>query len=120
MRQPNNRSFVVCLIAVVTWLCCLPSALATSITNLRCEYRENPLGIDAEKPQLSWIMVDSASGAATRSQKQMAYQILVANSEELLEQNKGDCWDSGKVASDQISQVEYQGKPLASRMRCYW
>ena len=120
MRQPNNRSFVVCLIAVVTWLCCLPSALATSITNLRCEYRENPLGIDAEKPQLSWIMVDSASGAATRSQKQMAYQILVANSEELLEQNKGDCWDSGKVASDQSIQVEYQGKPLASRMRCYW
>ena len=120
MKQANNRSFVVCLIAVATWLCCLPSARATNLTNLRCEYRENPLGIDAEKPLLSWIMVEIASGSATRSQKQMAYQILVASSEELLEQNKGDCWDSGKVASDQSIGVEYQGKPMASRMQCYW
>ena len=30
-------------------------------THLRCEYRENPLGIDAAKPRLSWIIADSES-----------------------------------------------------------
>ena len=120
MRQANNRCFTVGLIAILTWLICLPSALATNITNLRCEYRENPLGIDVEKPQLSWMMVNSVSGSAIRIQKQTAYQILVTSSEEVLKHNQGDYWDSGKVASDQSIEVEYQGKQLASRMRCFW
>ena len=120
MRPANNRYFVVGLITAAILFCCLPSAFATTLTNLQCDYRENPLGIDAEKPRLSWIMVDSGSESATRSQKQTSYQILVASSEELLKQNKSDCWDSGQVASDQSIQVEYQGKPLVSRMRCYW
>ena len=29
-------------------------------------------------------------------------------------------WDSGKVTSDQSVLVEYAGKPLESRMQCYW
>jgi alpha-L-rhamnosidase len=95
-------------------------------THLRCEYRENPLGIDAEKPRLSWIIADLKSEISNpkfempRGQKQTAYQILVASSEELLKNDKGDLWDSGKVASDQSIQVEYAGKPLASRQQCFW
>ena len=27
-----------------------------SVTDLRCEYRTNPLGIDLEQPRLSWIL----------------------------------------------------------------
>ena len=98
----------------------LAAVHAGEVRGLRCEYRQNPLGIDAEKPRLSWIMVDSGWWTAARSQKQMAYQVLVASSEAMLRQDKGDCWDSGKVASDQSIQVEYQGKRLVSRMRCYW
>ena len=92
------------------------SALAdTRPVNLRCEYLDNPLGIDVEQPRLSWF-----SESNQRGWMQSGYQILVASSGELLKQDKGDLWDSGKVASDQSIHVEYAGKPLESRMSCYW
>ena len=87
---------------------------------LRCEYRENPFGIDVEKPRLSWVIEDRSQKTEDRGEKQTAYQILVASSEDLLKEEKGDLWDSGKVASDQSIQVEYAGKPLVSRQQCYW
>ncbi|PWU15122.1 MAG: alpha-rhamnosidase [Verrucomicrobia bacterium] len=82
---------------------------------LRCEYLENPLGIDAAKPRLSWI-VDSRE----RAQVQTAYQILVASSDAKLKEDKGDLWDSGKVASDRTLYVPYGGKALGSTQRCVW
>jgi alpha-L-rhamnosidase len=98
--------------------CCfleLPCQAAVSVEQLRCEYRTAPLGLDAAKPRLSWVIKDDKRG-----QKQAAYQVLVASKPELLAKDQGDLWDSGKVASDQDIQVEYQGQPLASRMQCYW
>ena len=83
--------------------------------HLRCEYRENALGIDVVNPRLSWFLKSER-----RSDVQGAYQILVAAGEETLEQDKGDLWNSGKVKSDQSNQVVYKGKTLKSRMRCYW
>ena len=83
---------------------------------LRCEYRQNPQGIDAAKPRLFW----KVEALSERGVKQTAYQVLVASSQELLNKHKGDLWDSGKVASDQSIQVEYKGKTLASQMQCYW
>lgn len=82
---------------------------------LRCEYRVDPPGIDVTNPRLSWIL---ESGA--RSQVQTAYQILVARCEECIEQDEGDLWDSGKVSSGRNNQIVYEGKPLQSRMRCFW
>jgi alpha-L-rhamnosidase len=90
------------------------------LVKLRCEYRENPMGIDGEKPRLSWKIEERSQKLIARGQKQTAFQILVASSEELLKKDKGDLWNSGKVASDQSIQVEYQGKPLESRMYCHW
>src|SRR5579862_6300440 len=74
---------------------------------LRCEYRTNPLGIDAAALRLSWTLE-----AKLRGQMQIAYQVLVASSPGPLERDKGDLWDSGKVASDRSVQVAYGGKPL--------
>jgi alpha-L-rhamnosidase len=85
------------------------------VKQLRCEYRVNPLGIDIVKPRLSWIIESSQRG-----QLQSAYQILVSESREKLGKNQGELWDSGRIVSDQSNQVVYQGKPLKSRMRCYW
>ena len=82
---------------------------------LRCEYLNSPLGIEAMRPRLSWIITSDQRG-----QKQMAYQVLVASSESLLMQNKGDLWDTGKVQSEQSVLVAYNGKPLASEMQCFW
>ncbi len=82
---------------------------------LRCEYIENPLGIEETRPRLSWQVNDPRRGAV-----QTAYQILVASSAEVLTRDHGDLWDSGKVVSDQNIHVEYAGAPLRSRQRCYW
>ncbi len=46
---------------------------------LRCEYQENPLGIDAVSPRLSWTPTSDRRGAG-----QKAYRILVASSEATL------------------------------------
>jgi alpha-L-rhamnosidase len=55
-----------------------------------------------------------------RGIKQTAYQILVASNKERLERDEGDLWDSGKVESDQSLHIAYAGKPLTSRMQCFW
>jgi alpha-L-rhamnosidase len=92
---------------------------AAEVVNLRCEYLATPLGIDSEKPRLSWE-IEAEDGSRLRGVRQEAYQVLVASKEALLAGNKSDLWDSGKVSSDQQNQVVYTGKPLASTMRCYW
>jgi len=120
MKDHATHCLAACLIAGVAMLSCIPVAFAANLTNLRCEYRQNPLGIDVEKPRLSWVIEDRGQKSEVRGQRQTAYQVLVASSEKLLKKNKGDLWDSGKVASDQSIQVEYQGKPLESRMYCHW
>lgn len=83
--------------------------------NLRCEYLTNPLGIDVCEPRLSWTLASSRRG-----QKQTAYRLLVAGSPEALDKNVGDLWDSGRVESDQSSQIVYKGKQLTSTVRCFW
>jgi len=98
----------------------IPSAQAADVTTLRCEYLVNPLGIDVVKPRLSWVIEERSQKTEVRGAKQTAYQILVASSEDLLKKDKGDLWDSEKVASDQSIHVEYAGKPLESRMVCHW
>ena len=73
---------------------------AAEVANLRCEDCENPLGIDVAKPRLSWVIEVRGQRSEDRGQRQTAYQVLVASSEELLAKDLGDLWDSGKVASD--------------------
>jgi alpha-L-rhamnosidase len=83
--------------------------------NLRCEYLSNPLGIDVRQPRLAWVLEHTQRG-----QKQTAYQILVAARPETLAQDTGDQWDSGKVVSEDSTQVAYNGKPLQSGTTYYW
>ena len=93
------------------------SALAPS--RLQCEYLIDPLGIDVVVPRLSWAL-QTIDSPTSRGQKQTAYQVLVASSVDLLAKDEGDFWDSGKVLSDATLQVEYAGKPLASRTQYFW
>ncbi len=74
--------------------------LAAVAVNLRCEYLENPLGVDASRPRLSWQLAEG---------KQTAYQIVVDG-----------LWDSGRVESDETVNIPYAGPPLASRQRVTW
>lgn len=83
--------------------------------NLRCEYLENPPGVDTTQPRFSWILE-----GPTRGEYQTAYQILVANAREKLDKDHGDKWDTGKVDSDKSVNVAYDGKALESSETCYW
>jgi alpha-L-rhamnosidase len=87
----------------------------TRPTNLGCEYVETPLGLDRPQPRFNWQVP-----ANVRGQRQAAYQILVASTEEKIGADNGDMWDTGRVNSDQTIQVAYAGKPLGSRNRYYW
>ncbi len=88
---------------------------AAGVENLRCEHLTNPVGIDETTPRLSWIMTSHRRG-----EKQTAYQILVASSVDVLNEDRGDLWDSGKVASDETTEISYLGQPLTSRRSCFW
>jgi len=86
-----------------------------TVTDLRCEYKHNPLGIDAMPPRLSWRLEDARRGA-----RQTAYHVLVASSSARLKAGHGDLWDSGMVAADATTQIVYAGTPLAARQRAWW
>ncbi|MGD0733448.1 MAG: glycoside hydrolase family 78 protein [Terracidiphilus sp.] len=86
-----------------------------AVKDLCCESTVNPLGIDAATPTLRWFLASSEKG-----QKQTAYQILVASDEAKLRNEQPDIWDSGRVDSDQSTQVAYGGPTLLSRRRYFW
>ena len=86
-----------------------------SVCNLRCEYLEEPIAVENEKPLLGWQLQSSE-----QAKSQTAYRILVASSPSLLTDKQADFWDSGKVISSSSNQIEYKGKPLESRQTLYW
>jgi alpha-L-rhamnosidase len=92
-----------------------PCWAGVTIDKPRCEYQVDPLGLDVAQPRLSWVLRSDERG-----EKQTAYQVLVASAPDVLAKDRGDRWDSGRVASDQTIHVAYAGKPLGSRMQCFW
>ncbi len=86
-----------------------------SVEGLRCEYLSTPLGIDVEVPRLSWRLTPGERG-----RRQSAYQVLVAGNPALLQQNKGDLWDSGKTSSQATAFVAYAGRPLSTGVAAWW
>jgi alpha-L-rhamnosidase len=106
-------------VLLATFGCC-GSLLAAqgdglSITHLRCEALDNPVGIDAAQPRLGWIVE-----SAVRGQRQSAYRFLVATDRQLLSADHGDLWDSGKIESNQTTGIAYAGAPLQSRTHAFW
>ena len=101
-------------------LCTLSTSFAASVkvTDLRCEYLREPLGLDVPEPRLSWRL--EATDSRARGQHQTAYQVLVADSERALRRNAGELWDSGTVGSDESVNIAYAGQKLASGQQCFW
>jgi alpha-L-rhamnosidase len=108
MQRFESLSAVVAIVI-------LASAASATPVHLRCEYLENPLGIDAATPHLSW-----QSDNTERNWKQSAYEILVASDEANLRPGRADVWDGGKVDSTESVGTAYAGPPLESRRRYYW
>ncbi len=83
----------------------------TQVTKLVSEYRINPIGIDVQKPRLSWQILSEGQNVM-----QTAYEIKVTD-----QTAKGKLiWTSGKEESDQSINVVYGGPALKSMQRVYW
>jgi alpha-L-rhamnosidase len=85
---------------------------------LKCEWQASPVGIDAAQPHFSWTL--RMGDAKARGLRQTAYRLLVAASRESLARDQGSEWDSGKVLSAEMFQVQYAGKELMPATRYYW
>lgn len=81
---------------------------------LYCEYMENPCGIDFPEPRFNW----SFSGES-KSHEQQAYRLLVSNNPNDINNNIGNCWDSGVVKSSDTLNIVYAGLPLRSATKYY-
>jgi alpha-L-rhamnosidase len=116
-RKENgmSHSFLVCLPMTLFLCLCAFAFAAPAPVHLKCEYLVNPLGVDSPSPRLFWQMESNVRG-----ERQTAYRILVADSEQALKEDNGDLWDSGKVESDRSIQIPYEGNPLASLETCWW
>jgi alpha-L-rhamnosidase len=99
---------LVALLAAAPALAAGAKAAPPSVTRLRCEYKVDPLGIDAAQPRLSWQLQSAERGVV-----QSAYQVQVARAGKTL-------WDTGKVASDRSVHVAYAGPALESSGRYTW
>ena len=87
------------------------AAAKTEVKELVCEYQVNPMGIDIQKPRLSWQIL-----SAEENVLQTAYEIKVTD-----QTAKGrQLWTSGKVNADKSVNVVYEGPVLKSMQRVYW
>jgi len=77
--------------------------------------KENPSTIESKQPLFSWIV--EAEGY---NKSQSSYHILVASSEDKLNENDADVWNSNKVESDKSTFVKYQGNPLEAFQSYFW
>jgi len=95
----------------------LESPSKVVVSDLRCEYLTDPLGVDTPLPRFSWKLVDPDK---TRGQKQTAYQLVVEA--DVADESKGRevLWDSGRVRSSSSVNNVYGGVALRSNQNCYW
>ena len=109
-----NKSFLTLCFLLLTATTLLSQVTDIKVTNLRTEYKENPV-TDQANPRLSWELQSKE-----RSQVQTGFQILVASTPELLTAGKANLWDSAQIKTNQTNQIEYAGKPLSVGDICYW
>lgn len=85
MRKTLINSFflsALCLLAS-----CRPGTIIPQ--DLKCEWMTDPRVVDVAEPRLSWINEVEKN---VRNEVQTAYRILVASSEDLLEEGNVDMW----------------------------
>ena len=78
------------------------------VQHLLCENVINPVGIDIQRPQLSWKLQSAQRGIF-----QTAYEIIVSSQNEPF-------WKSGKVLSSESINISYSGPALYSGIKYMW
>lgn len=121
-----NKFYLLWIIVVMTiftiGLQGCGAAKVTWITNLKVNYRTNPIGIDDAIPVFSWQM-----SSEEKDKSQSAYRITVwehgTEDEEITNKSReisNYVWDSGKVESDLSVSIPYEGEELKPQTRYDW
>jgi len=90
-----------------------PVRLKPVVGNLTAEGQVNPAHVVDPTPEFAW------SYSHPLGEPQVAYQLLVSSTLEKLDDEQGDVWDSGEVASSAPS-CTYAGPSLAEYSVYYW
>ncbi|MEM7234510.1 MAG: polysaccharide deacetylase family protein [Planctomycetota bacterium] len=88
---------------------------ASIVARLGLEVRNARCDAGKSKQSFTWDL-----DTKRWTQKQVAYRILVASRREILDGDRGDLWDSGKVKSANRSRVRYVGKALKPGATYWW
>jgi alpha-L-rhamnosidase len=110
VRRLMWRFFVVALIAISA----ARGQQSLGVRNLRCEYKTDPLGVDARNPRLSWELTSTEKGVL-----QTSYEVRVTTSGPNSTKQRV-VWETGKVESSASNQVVYSGEPLQSGRTYQW
>ena len=85
------------------------------VTDLTCEYKTNPVGIDTHVPRFSWKLASLLRGV-----KQQSYELRVGDDAAALLKGERIVWQTNVITSDQSILVPYNGPATESRKRYYW
>lgn len=126
--SPNHRNYrmpvagkltLTALVAIsyITHASWAATRVTFAPTGLMCELMARPelAQIMDRRPEFSWVV-----NFPTQGDKQTAYQILLASSDDHLGQDEGNVWNNGRVESAQSVAVEYAGRPLKPDTPYYW
>lgn len=84
-----------------------------TVTDLSCEHKIDPIGLDVVQPRLSWKLNSTA-----RNILQSAYSIRVSTDKKFSAKNI--VWQSGKINAGESVLQSYGGPALQSGKRYYW
>ena len=136
-NEIRSAKYFLCLTLFFSWSAVhfTVSAQEIQVTNLKVDHLQYPdlqvangypvKGYDAatgerpkianKQPAFGWEI-----GGEHRGIEQSAYRIIISTARDSLIAGVGDVWDSGKVASDESTNVLYQGGPLLVNSDYLW
>lgn len=115
LYNSQNNSMRYFLLSAAVLAFCMSTSAAVSLSNLKVEMQDSPVGISTLTPRFSWHIVSDKENVVQKS-----YQIQLSTDSTLLSKGKNLIWDSGSVNSDQSVLVPSTGCSLQSRHDYFW
>ncbi|MBN1180765.1 MAG: family 78 glycoside hydrolase catalytic domain [Bacteroidales bacterium] len=113
-KKSANLISYINLLCIICMNVSMYASAPYSPENLRTCDKTDPIGVGS-LPYFGWYFMDPDN-----NEMQTAYQILVASSKELLEENNADMWNSEKISSSMVNYIEYGGTALNPATKYYW
>jgi len=112
---PKSKYLSTILVIILIFIAGCTHSEKFSLSDLTCEGLKDPLGVNTLQPRFNWKNNCSRQGAT-----QTAFQILVADDINKLNEKEANLWNSEKITSSSNIWVEYKGKPLQPGQLLFW